>query len=108
MQILSGLARTYGGAVEYPDAYVEFTRGMSFVNFDLAYAMPFAHCSLSLPYQSKLIIHMITPIAFWVSVQLGQFFAVQLGKGKKSAEKLLAQSNVGGTIVIQLGMLLCV
>ena len=28
MQILSGLARTYGGAVEYPESYVGFTNSM--------------------------------------------------------------------------------
>ena len=153
MQILSGLARTYGGAVEYPEQYVEFTRGMSFVNFDLAYAMvccnylisffvyitlvsysqhslfsfsrssdrifnlknlpkylwylqPFAHCSLSLPFQEKLILHLITPLTFWVSIQIAQFLAVQCHKAKKSSATLIAQSNVGGTIVLQLGMLL--
>jgi hypothetical protein len=75
-------------------------------NLDLAYLMPFAHCSLSLPYQDKLLLHLLTPLAFFLSVVLAQSVAVNIGKHKKAPERLLAEKNVGGTILLQLGMLI--
>ena len=78
------------------------------VNFDLAYAMPFASCRLSLSYQDKLILHLITPLAFLVSIQLAKLLAVCVDKKRRKPDAIrnTAQDNKSGTVLIQIGMLL--
>ena len=90
MQIVSVLARTFSGSVQMPGSYVSHSQGMNFVNLDLAYAMPYASCSLSISYTQRLILHLITPIAFLVSVTAAQFMATLIGKSEKTILRIFS------------------
>ena len=70
--------------------------------------MPFASCRLSLSYQDKLILHLITPLAFLVSIQLAKLLAVCVDKKRRKPDAIrnTAQDNKSGTVLIQIGMLL--
>ena len=87
-----------------------FANGMFFVNFDLAFVMPnLVSCNLSIPYDAKLMLHLITPIGFAISIKIAQLTATFIGKmGKNPSTKLRlhAQTNQAGTIMMNLGMLL--
>jgi hypothetical protein len=105
MQIISVMARTVSGSVKLPNEWIMFSNGMFFVNFDLAFAMPFVSCRLSIPFVAKLLLHMVTPIAFFITIQLATSLATCVRRHKS---KLLvqAQKNAGLTILQNLGILL--
>ena len=106
MQIVSVLARTFSGSVKLPIGFIVYAQGMNAVNFDLAYIMPYASCRLSIPFDAKLLLHLITPIAFFISIKIAQVMATLIGKNSKTKLLIHAQQNQGSTIMINLGILL--
>ena len=106
MQILSVMTQSFS-STSWPDEFTAFSTNLGFVNFDLGFMMPFAACTLAVPFNVKLIIHLITPIAFLLAIQIGTKLAIVLNfKGYKSADRTKAQGNVGGTVMINLCLLM--
>ena len=105
MQIISVMARTVSGSVKLPNEWVAFSNGMFFVNFDLAFALPFVSCRLSIPYVAKLMLHMATPICFFIVIESATFLATCVRR-HKSELLYHAQKNAGLTILQNLGILL--
>lgn len=128
MQVLSVMTVSYS-SVQWPSGFKSYSQGMSVVNFDLAFLMPIASCSLAVSYRTKLFIHLVTPIASALSILIGFKIAVILNltlcKKKQSdkerareakwtqadiaeakVDRFETQSNKMGTYIINLGLLM--
>jgi hypothetical protein len=106
MQIMSVMTQSFS-SVSWPREFALFSTSMSIVNFDIGFVMPFATCTLSVPFTVKLIIHMATPVAFLLAVVSGTKLAILVNcRGEKSEERAKAQSNIGDTIFINLCLLM--
>jgi hypothetical protein len=77
MQILSVLTPTYS-SVSWPSDFKSYSEGMSVINFDVAFVFPATSCRFSLPYKEKLYLHLISPAAFFTSVQLALMLTLLL------------------------------
>ena len=77
------------GIMGLVDRFKVFSASMSFVNFDIGFFMPFATCTLSVPFTIKLIIHLISPIAFLLAVKAG----TKLAMGFSSSSSLKSGST---------------
>ncbi len=106
MQIISVLTQSFS-STSWPQEFKVFSASMSFVNFDIGFFMPFATCTLSVPFTIKLIIHLISPIAFLLAVKAGTKLAMVVNcKGERSEKRAQAQNVLGDTIMINLCLLM--
>lgn len=79
----------------------------------MTFVLPLADCSLSLPYGTKLLLHIFTPVAIVISIKLAECAAINHTNccttkskvNKKENERRIAQSGLGDRIALTLVLL---
>jgi hypothetical protein len=76
LQVLSAVTTTYSG-VNWPENFTSSSEAFGFINLDITFLLPLTHCSLTLDYGTKLILHILTPVALVVSIKLAECTAIK-------------------------------
>ena len=109
MQITSVMTLTYS-SITWPKSFKSYSEGMGVINFDVAFIMPVASCSLSLPYHQQLYLHLSSPILFFLAIQgalaLTLLLRMQCGE-KNTKERRSAQSNKSQALFLMLMQFMC-
>jgi hypothetical protein len=106
-QILSCMVKTYS-SVSWPAGFTSMTESLFVAQLDFAFLMPMVSCNMSLPFETKMLLHLITPIALGAaSVGATRLAICSRGSSSMSPRSRKAQINFGLTVVILIGMMIC-